>query len=104
MNIFIWKYLKGWIILHQTKYLKKLNYKNFEFLLIICWCAFELGNSPTIKEDHAAIQGYLYFQVVGNFMHAIFNTRPNSSFVVNSLAQYLFNLGTIHIHALKRVM
>jgi hypothetical protein len=50
------------------------------------------------------IQGYPYLQVVGNFMHAIINSRPNFSFVVNSLAQYLFNLGTICIHALKKVM
>jgi hypothetical protein len=28
-------YEEGWIILHQTKYLKKLNYKNFEVLLVI---------------------------------------------------------------------
>jgi hypothetical protein len=29
------KYEEGSIILHQTKYLKLLNYKNFEFLLVI---------------------------------------------------------------------
>ncbi len=34
-NATIRNYEEGWIILHQTKYLKLLNYKNFEFLLVI---------------------------------------------------------------------
>ncbi len=37
-------------------------------------------------------------------MHAIVNNRPDYSFVVNKLAQYLSNLGVVHIQALKHVM
>jgi hypothetical protein len=55
----------------------------------------------TIKEEHMTIQGYPYFQVVGNLMHAIINIKSDCYFVVNSLAQYFSNPRVAHIQTLK---
>jgi len=37
-------------------------------------------------------------------MHAIVNSRPNCSFAIKSLVQYVSNLGTTHIQTLKCIM
>ncbi len=59
---------------------------------------------PSPNELMDTISPYPYSQIVGNLMHVIVNHKPNCAYVVNSLAQYLTNLGPSHIWTLKRVL
>jgi hypothetical protein len=61
-------------------------------------------DSPITKKKLVATHDYPFSKMVGSLMHAIVNNKPDCSFVVNSLAQYLSNLNIVHIQALKHVM
>jgi len=109
-NVIIKNRTKGWIILHQTKYLTSelQEFGMFESNLIntplLASVQLSKDDSPITKEELVATHVFPYSRVVGILMHAIVNNRLNCSFAVNSLAQYLSNLGVVHIQALKHVM
>ncbi len=109
-NVIIKNSTEGWIILHQTKYLtsKLQELGMFESNLIntplLANVHLNKDDSPITKEEIVATHDYPYSRVVSSLMHVIVNSRPDCSFVVNSLAQYLSNPGIVHIQTLKHVM
>jgi hypothetical protein len=109
-NVIIKNHIEGWIILHQTKYLtsKLQEFGLFENSLIntplLASMHLSKDDSPITKEELVATHESPYSRVVGSLMHAIVNNKPNCSFVVNTLAQYLSNPNVVHIQALKHVM
>lgn len=59
---------------------------------------------PTTDDEIAHMKACPYKTLVGSLSHIALNTRPNISFSVNTLAQYLSNPGLRHWNAGKRTL
>ncbi len=62
---------------------------------------FSKLNCPELINDQGKMISYPYFQVVGNLMHAIMNSRLDCAFTINNLAQYMSNLDISHWQGIK---
>jgi hypothetical protein len=62
---------------------------------------FSKMNCPKLISDQGKMISYPYFQVVGNLMCAIMNSRLEYAFTINNLAQYMSNLDISHWQGIK---
>ena len=96
---------EGWTFIHQQKYLisKLTEYNMLDYKSIST--PMESGIRLS-KEDSFVSQEdqHLYSQIVGSLMHAIVNTRPDCTYTISSLAQYLNTPANTHIQTLKRTL
>ena len=93
------------IIMQQTKYVDKLLER---FNMIDCKtkptpCPLginkELGNDSKLLENNS-----LYREIVGSLIYLMTNTRPDISYVVTLLGQYMSNPTVAHLNLAKHVL
>jgi hypothetical protein len=58
---------------------------------------------PTVPEDIAKMRNIPYREAIGSLMYASVATRPDISFAVSTLSQFLDNPGWVHWEAVKRI-
>lgn len=62
------------------------------------------AQSPATHAQHEAMQNVPYQRAIGSLMYAATSTRPDISFAVSTLSQFMQNPGQAHWEASKRVM
>jgi hypothetical protein len=65
--------------------------------------SFSKDQCPTTPEAQALMRRVPYREAVGSLMYAAIGTRPDISFAVSTLSQFLENPGQVHWEAVKRV-
>ena len=65
--------------------------------------AFSKDQCPTTPDDIARMRRVPYREAIGSLMYASVGTRPDISFAVSTLSQFLDNPGQAHWEAVKRV-
>jgi len=65
---------------------------------------FSKDQCPTTVEEKAAMKAVPYREAVGALNWVAVGTRPDISFAVGQLAQYMENPGRVHWEAVKRVL
>ena len=65
--------------------------------------AFLKDQCPTTPDDIARMHHIPYHEVIGSLMYASIGTRPNISFAMSTLSQFLDNHRQAHWEAVKRV-
>jgi hypothetical protein len=98
------------LVLNQEKYLQFLLVRYHMdkchdiFTPLEASIKFSKNNCPINDNDKALMVDVPYFESCGSVIHSLVCTRPNATYSVNSLFQYLSNPGSIHWQAMKRVM
>jgi hypothetical protein len=90
----------------EEKILQRYNMQSCNSTIILMEAGLKLSkkNSPQTKEEKAKMVNIPYQNAVGSLMHAMVNTRHGIAYVVNSVAQYLSNLGEKHWLVIKRIL
>src|SRR5216683_2606408 len=65
---------------------------------------YSKDNSPSSPQEATHMEKAPYREAIGSLMYASVATRPDISFAVAALSQFLDNLGEVHWEAVKRVM
>ena len=65
--------------------------------------AFSKNQCLTTPDDIAKMRRVPYQEAIGSLMYASVGTRPDISFAVSTLSQFLDNPGQAHWEAVKRV-
>jgi transposase InsO family protein len=65
--------------------------------------SFSKDQCPTTPDDIASMRRVPYREAIGSLMYASVGTRPDISFAVSTLSQFLDNPGNTHWEAVKRV-
>jgi hypothetical protein len=60
--------------------------------------------SPSMHEETEDMQDVPYQRAIGSLMYAATSTRPDITFAVSILSQFMRNLGQVHWEAMKEVM
>ena len=64
---------------------------------------YSKGDSPASPTEAAHMRKVPYREAIGSLMYAAVATRPDITFAVSTLSQFLENLGEAHWQAVKRV-
>ena len=64
---------------------------------------YSRGDSPTSNTEEASMKTVPYREAIGSLMYASVATRPDISFAVSTLSQFLNNPGHAHWEAVKRI-
>jgi hypothetical protein len=85
--------------------LHRFNFENCKPLAIPMDLNTQLSKEqcPTTIEEMAEMRAVPYREAVGSLNWVAVGTRPDITFVVGVLAQFLENLGQVHWEAMKRV-
>ena len=65
--------------------------------------SFSKDQCPTTADEIACMRRIPYREAIGSLMYASVGTRPDISFAVSTLSQFLDNPGQVHWEAVKRV-
>ena len=65
--------------------------------------SYSKDDSPASANDAAQMHKVPYREAIGSLMYASVATRPDITFVVSTLSQFLENLGEAHWQVVKRV-
>jgi hypothetical protein len=65
---------------------------------------YSKDDSPSSPQEAARMEKAPYREAIGSLMYASIATRPDISFAVATLSQYLDNPGEIHWEAVKRII
>jgi len=65
--------------------------------------SYSTKDAPTDKTDAACMAKVPYREAIGSLMYTSVATRPDISFTVSTLSQFLENPGEAHWEAVKRV-
>jgi hypothetical protein len=94
--------------MHQNKYLTLVLVEYQILITINIPMQFDIGLSTNtihhLKNKKSTNLSYFHSQLVRSLINTIVNNKPNCSFVISSLAQYLVNLDEVHVQVLRRTM
>jgi hypothetical protein len=65
---------------------------------------YSKDDSPSSPQEAARMEKAPYREAIGSLMYASIATRPDISFAVATLSQFLDNPGEIHWEAVKRII
>jgi hypothetical protein len=71
---------------------------------IVPGATYSRGDSPASKTKEASMKTVPYQEAIGSLMYASVATRPDISFAVSTLSQFLDNPGRAHWDAMKHVL
>ncbi|XP_062082482.1 uncharacterized mitochondrial protein AtMg00810-like [Humulus lupulus] len=91
------------LYLSQAKYIKELLTRTAMLHLKPCSTPMTVGKALSKTDGEALKQPTLYRSIIGGLQY-LTHTRPDLSFVVNKLSQYLQAPTTVHWSAAKRVL
>src|SRR6266853_2889749 len=65
---------------------------------------YSKNDSPSSPQEAVCMEKMPYHEAIGSLMYASIATRPDISFAVAALSQFLDNPGEVHWEAVKRIM
>jgi len=95
------------ILLLQEAYIKTIithfmlaNAKLYSTPMVLS-ASYSKDDSPALANDAAQMRKVPYHKAIGSLMYALVTTRPNITFTVSTLLQFLENPGEAHWQAVK---
>jgi len=98
------------ILLSQTTYINTML-DRFDLSAAKPYCfpmvpriIYSKNDSPSSPQEAVCMEKMPYHEAIGSLMYASIATRPDISFTVAALSQFLDNPGEVHWEAVKRIM
>ena len=99
------EFLESGIALSQSSYIDKIlkRFGMFDYSPVTTPTEYQkVISKNTSKSKPDDIKHYQ--QLIGSLIYAVMGTRPNLSYVITKLSQYMTNPSAVHLSAAKRVL